>query len=269
MYVENVRHRSYELLTGAKQGDRAARAVNIILTVLIALNIAAAVLQTEATIYAAAPRWFDGFECLSVCVFTIEYVLRLWSCTSNPAYRHPLFGRISSACTPMLLIDLASFAPFYVASFGAPDLRMLRVFRLFRILRIFKLARYSESVRLLGRVLRAKRAALTVTCSAGGMLLIVSASLMYHVEHDAQPEQFSSIPAAMWWGIETLTTVGYGDMIPKTTAGKLIGSFIAVLGIGIFAIPAGLLGAGFIEEMEKHHRPIPTCPHCGRPINLA
>jgi voltage-gated potassium channel len=150
--------------------------------------------------------------------------------------------------------------------FGA-DLRSLRVLRFARIFRIAKLARYSEALRSIGRVLEAKREELIVTFLAGAMLLVVSATVMYFAENAAQPEAFSSIPASIWWGVATLTTVGYGDVYPVTAVGRLIGSFVAVLGVGMFALPAGILGSGFLDELQKERAESPRCPGCGRVVN--
>jgi voltage-gated potassium channel len=143
------------------------------------------------------------------------------------------------------------------------DLRTLRAIRLIRLLRVLKIARYSESLQLLGRVLLSRRSELFITLVAVTVLLVVSSTLMYYAERDAQPEQFSSIPAAMWWGVETLTTIGYGDILPVTVTGKIINSFIALLGIGLFALPAGILGSGFVEELQRRRRPPARCPKCG------
>ncbi|MCZ7662877.1 MAG: potassium channel family protein [Thermoleophilia bacterium] len=163
--------------------------------------------------------------------------------------------------TPILAIF-----PFYVGV-GRLDLRFLRALRLFRLLRVLKLARYSESLALLGRVFRAKKEELVVTLCAVLFLLFLASSFIYYVEHEAQPEAFSSIPAAMWWGVATLTTVGYGDVYPVTVAGKVLGAIVAMLGIGLFALPAGILASGFADEMRrKRTDETAMCPHCGRQI---
>ncbi len=166
------------------------------------------------------------------------------------------------------MIDLMAILPFYLPKLIPFDLRFLRAVRLFRIFRLLKLGRYSESVRLLGRVLNAKKEELGVTIFAVLILLVICSSLMYYAEHQAQPEAFSSIPAAMWWGIVTLTTVGYGDVYPITLPGKILGAIIAVLGIGLFALPAGILASGFADEMQKKRSQASgICPYCGRKLD--
>ena len=139
--------------------------------------------------------------------------------------------------------------------------------RLIRLFRLFKLGRYSAAIKLFGRVLKAKREELFITAFAIFIILTISSSLLYYVEHKAQPEVFSSIPAAMWWGVATLTTVGYGDIYPITTLGKFLGAIISLLGIGLFAMPAGILSAGFIEEIRKTKETAKTCPHCGEKLD--
>lgn len=165
-----------------------------------------------------------------------------------------------------MLIDILAIAPFYLALAG--DLRAIRVLRLFRLFRVIKVARYSKAVQTLGRVIRAKREELLVAVFVLIVLLVLSSSLMYYVENDDQPAAFGSIPEAMWWSIATLTTVGYGDVHPITPLGKFIASIIAVLGIALFALPTGILGSGFVEEMQKERLHKQVCPHCGKDIEV-
>jgi voltage-gated potassium channel len=164
----------------------------------------------------------------------------------------------------MAVVDLVSILPSLIPG-GTLDLRFIRSLRLARLARTLKLARYSQSLQTLGRVLRAKREELVVTGIAGALLLICASSIMYFAEHDAQPQQFSSIPASMWWGVVTLTTVGYGDIFPVTPLGKILGAFIALLGIGLFALPAGILASGFSDELRRNEPR--TCPRCGQVID--
>jgi len=139
--------------------------------------------------------------------------------------------------------------------------------RLFRLFRLFKLGRYSKSLRTIGNVVYARRGELLVTGFLIFVLLIISSSLLYYAERDAQPDKFSSIPASLWWSVVTLTTVGYGDVFPITPLGKIFGSVISFLGIGLFALPAGILGGGFLEEVKKSKLCKPkVCPHCGGTI---
>ena len=138
------------------------------------------------------------------------------------------------------------------------------------MLRVLKLGRYSKSLTLLGRVLKAKTADLLTSVFGLSLLLVITSSVMYYVEHPAQPESFSSIPASMWWSVSTLTTVGYGDMLPVTVLGKVAASIIAVLGVGLFALPAGILASGFSDEKERRRAADASSPpRCGQPIRRA
>jgi len=162
----------------------------------------------------------------------------------------------------MAVVDLLAILPFYLPFLGF-DLRVIRVMRLLRILRVAKVGRYYSSLGLIRAVFRDKKEELVLTSFLMAMLLIISASVMYYCENAEQPEAFSSIPASIWWAVATLTTVGYGDIYPVTTVGKACASVIAVLGIGMFALPTGILGAGFVEQIQKKRRPPRKCPHCG------
>jgi len=221
-------------------------------------------LETVDTIAASYSSFFHIFEIVSIVVFTVEYLIRFWICTADQRYRHPVFGRVRYIVTPMAVVDLLAILPFYLPLLIPFDLRFSRALRLMRLFRVFKFGRYTSALHILGRVLRNKKAELYICIFTIMILLIVASSIMYFVERQAQPEQFSSIPATMWWGVATLTTVGYGDVYPVTVFGKLIGALIAVLGIGMFALPAGILASGFAEEFLRDERK--KCPHCGRAI---
>lgn len=153
--------------------------------------------------------------------------------------------------TPLAMIDLFAILPFYLPMIIPLDLRFIRAVRLFRLFRLFKIGRYSKALSLLKKVLKDKKEELILIIFVVFLLLIIFSSLMYFIEKEAQPEAFSSIPEAMWWGIITLTTVGYGDVYPITPLGKILGALIAFLGIGMFALPAGILGSGLVEVVRK------------------
>lgn len=226
---------------------------------LIAVNVVVVMLATVGPLYRAHAPFFRAFEVVSVAVFTVEYVARVWTCTFDEDYTDPVFGRLRFARRPFLLVDLLAILPFYLSGLFI-DLRFLRSLRLLRFFRLLKFARYSESMRRFGYVIREKREDLTIAVAATVILLLVSSSLMYFAERGAQPDAFSSIPAALWWGVVTLTTVGYGDVYPITPLGRLLGAVIAILGVGLVALPASILASGFVEEEERAGG---VCPHCG------
>jgi voltage-gated potassium channel len=264
---ERLKRRTYEIVERVDGDDREGYAFDLFVMALIVLNVAAVMVETVESLSAPAAGALRLFEVFSVFVFSAEYLLRLWSCTSDPRYRGSVRGRVRYALTPLALIDLLAIAPFFL-EFLAVDLRFVRTLRLFRLLRVFKLARYSASMRTLGAVLRSRREELVVTLFVVLVLLLFASSAMYYAEREEQPDKFSSIPASMWWGVATLTTVGYGDVFPVTGLGKLLGGLIAVLGVGLFALPTGILASGFAEELQKtKKRECLLCPHCGLDVN--
>lgn len=268
MRYNAVKKRTFDVLQGNHEGGIIGRLIEIFILLIIFLNVIAVIIETVESIYIRNPNLFHRFELFSVIIFTVEYVLRLWSCTSREKYKNPITGRIKFAFTPLAVIDLISFLPFYLPMVTVLDLRFLRALRLLRIFRILKVGRYFESVRLVGRVFLRKKEELAITVFMVAILLIIASCLMYYVENQSQPKAFASIPMAMWWGVATLTTVGYGDVYPVTPIGKFLGAIIALLGIGIFALPTGILGSGFIEEIANKktvkHR---VCPRCGKEID--
>ncbi len=263
---KKIKGRIFEILEIASTGNLPSRVFDVFTITLIFLNVIAVILQTVEGL-SFHYRFFHTFEVFSIWVFTIEYLLRLWTCTTSNRFQGPIRGRIRFVLTPLALVDLMAILPFYLPMLIPFDLRFIRAIRLFRLFRLFKMGRYSESFKTFGKVLKEKKEELLMTVFVLLILLVVASSLMYFIENGAQPEVFSSIPAAMWWGIATLTTVGYGDIFPITPAGKLLGAIIAIIGIGMFALPAGILGSGFVEEIQRKRRKQRICPHCGRNID--
>lgn len=261
-----IRKRVFEILEAPATGDWVARTVQASLVLIILLNVVAIMLWSVDSIRAECRPVLRAFELFSVIVFTVEYVLRLWVITDHAAYRRPVLGRLRYAVTLLSLVDLASFLPFYLPMVFPVNMLFVRVLRLLRLLRLMKLGRYSESVRTLGAVLRDQKEELAAALLLLVILMIVSASAMYMVEHDAQPTRFTSIPASLWWAVCTLTTIGYGDMYPVTALGKFLAGSIAIMGIGLFALPAGILGSGFVEKLRERRQPR-RCPHCGKDIS--
>lgn len=246
-----LRQRVFAVLEPGSDGALAGRAFNLFLVALILANVTAVVVETVPEVQAEHALFFARFELFSLVVFALEYVARVWACTADERYRAPVLGRLRYLLRPLLLVDLLAILPGILALHA--DLRMLRALRMLRLLRLLKLTRYSQALHMFGRILRSKAPELASTLFVMVLLLVMASSLMYFLEHDANPA-FSSIPTAMWWGIATFTTVGYGDLTPITPAGRLLGGIVAILGIAMFAIPAGVLGAAFSEELQERRR---------------
>lgn len=260
-----TRERIWEVVELAAAGDWASKVFDIFIISMILLNIAAVIVGSLEGFSERYSNLLDLFEILSVAIFTAEYLLRVWACTSKPMFSHPIWGRLKFCLTFAAVVDAMAVLPFYLPFILGADFRFLRIMRLFRITRILKLGRYSASLQLIGRVMRNKKEGLMVTITVALILLITVSCLMFYLEHEAQPEAYPSIPAAMWWGVVTLTTVGYGDVYPMTACGKLLAGLAAFLGVGLFALPTAILGMGFLEEIKK--KPVlKNCPHCGQEI---
>jgi voltage-gated potassium channel len=260
-----MRRTLYRILETSAGNRRGLSLVfNILLISIITLNALAIVLHTVPAYNQKYERLFYDFELFSVLFFTVEYALRVWVCVENERYSHWFWGRVRYVLSATALIDLLAIAPFYITLF-ATDLAIVRILRLFRIFRLFRISKYSHAYRLILQIVREKKEELVLSLVMVGFMLIILSSLMYYVEHPAQPKIFSSIPATMWWGINAMATVGYGDIHPITPLGKLLAGLSAVVGIALFALPTGILVSGFTEHI-RYQKAGRTCPHCGREL---
>jgi len=254
------RERVYDVLDYDNTAGPLELGVTAGLVALIIANAVAVILESEPGLGEQYAPFFSAFEAFSVAVFSVEYFLRLWSITARPSYREPLAGRVRYLATPYAVIDLLAVLPFYLPFLIPVDLRILRV------LLLFKLGRYSTAFEFVRRVVRRKRSELFVAVFISLLLLVVVSSLMYEVEHEAQPEAFPSIVGTMYWSLVTLTTLGYGDVVPLTTVGRVLASITAVIGVALFGLPAGILASGFFEEFHERRGRLAYCPLCGRPF---
>ena len=250
-----VKQKIYTALYGVDKG-KASFTLQIAIASLIILNVIAVMLETESKIGMKYKDAFNAFELFSVTIFCIEYLARVWVSDLMPQYQPPNSGRIRYLLSPMALIDLLAIVPTFLSMAGV-DLRMLRMVRL---MRLFKLTRYSTAMSELSCAIKARKDQLVLTLIIMGFLLILCGTLVYFAEHDAQPENFSSIPASLWWAIVTLTTIGYGDVYPITTAGKVIAGVSAIFGVGLIALPGGIIASGLIENAKQKNKI--ACPHC-------
>ncbi|GAB3906123.1 hypothetical protein GCM10028803_38000 [Larkinella knui] len=257
-------YRVLETTTGRKRGM--SLVFNLILIALITLNAAAIILHTVPSFKLRYDRFFIDFELFSVIFFTIEYFVRVWICVENEKYRHPVTGRLRYVLSTTAIVHLLAILPFYVTLFHT-DLALIRILRIFRIFRLFRITRYSRAFRVIQDVVEDKKEELVLSVSFLMFMLVIISSIMYYLEHTTQPDKFSSIPATLWWGINAMATVGYGDIHPMTPLGKVLAGITTVMGIGLFALPTGILASGFAEHIrsqksgQKHH-----CPHCGKEL---
>ena len=249
-------------------GDDDSKTVDTFIIGLIGINVLLVIIETEPASAAWATH-FEVAEAISTLIFSVEYVLRLWIAPLDPRYQHRLYGRLRYAGSPMAMVDFIAIAPFFLVFIENLDLRIARAIRLMRLVRILKMGRYAHAVTTLYQVFVRKKEELAIANFVSIMLLILCSSVIYFVEHHAQPEGFRSIPESMWWAVVTLTSVGYGDVSPVTPLGKLIGAVVCMIGVLMVALPTGILASGFLEEMREQRADHPGagfcfCPHCGK-----
>ncbi|MXX20513.1 MAG: ion transporter [Cenarchaeum sp. SB0665_bin_23] len=256
-----VAERIYAIMENGE--GRSGTAFQIGIVALIILNILFVIIETEESVYVLYGKYMETFATISLIIFTGEYILRL------SLYRHKTesrrFALVRFAASPMMIIDLIVIMPLFLPFLGV-DTRLIRILRLLRLFTVFKLARMSESMSEFATVIKSRTSDFVLAFSIFFIVLILASSFMYYIEREAQPEVFYSIPASMWWGIVTLTTIGYGDTVPVTPIGKAIGAGVAILGIAVYAVPTGIIATSFNEY--RRSRKGTTCPHCGRPIDL-
>jgi voltage-gated potassium channel len=248
--LRRARRRLYLILDQSAEVGGISMIVNWLLIAVVVVTLVATVMQSVPSVAAAHQRAFEAIEYAAVAIFSLEFALRLWVAAEHPPWRR--LGALNAAlrwsASPAGLIDLAAILPFWLSFLASADLRVLLVLRL---IRFFKLGRYSPAMRSLLEALYAERRALfgcfVILCGA----TLMAAALMHLVESAAQPEKFGTIPDAMWWAIVTLGTVGYGDAVPITAAGRLIGGLTIFAGLLMVALPVGIVATAFANEIHK------------------
>ncbi len=269
LVVENDQHQ-----------NRYSLAFDRLIIVLICLSIVEIILESFAQLRAQFQGVFGLTELVTTIIFSIEYLLRLWTADLKYPEISAWRARLKFVCSFAGMVDLLAILPFYLPFIFKFDLRFIRVLRVMRLLRIFKLSRYTKSLRLVGDIFLEKRGELGISLFITFVLLLLASTLMYYLEGDVQPEAFPNIIATFWWAIATLTTVGYGDVFPVTGWGQLVSGIIALLGIGLVALPTGIISAAFVEKLDEAKQEKQAqkqsdqqtgfdfnyCPHCGEAL---
>jgi voltage-gated potassium channel len=249
-----IKNRTYQILQITAE-DTHSKIFSVFIITLIIFNVLAVIFGTVESFAEKYEDFLINFEIISVVIFSIEYVLRIWSSTTNTKYKKPILGRFKFALTPLAIVDFLAIIPFYLPPFNMLDLRIVRALRLFRLLRLLRIKRFAEPLKLFANVFKNKKDELLIALITILILALGASVIMYFVEHNAQPIGFASIPDAMWWAVITMTTVGYGDIYPITVMGKIFGSFISILGLGLFALPTAIISAGLLEELQAQKKP--------------
>ena len=273
MTYDKQKRRIFEIIQAGNQGDAVSRAFEISLIILILMNVCL-VIADPFSLPPSVQTVSRVVEFASVIIFTIEYMLRIWTADLMYPDRKWLSGKVRYIFSFMAMIDLLAILPFYLPFIFPIDLRVLRMLRIIRLLRVFKINRYTNALTSITKVFRNKQSELLSSIFVVLLLMIVASVLMFSIENKAQPDNFRNAFDALWWAFATLTTVGYGDIYPVTVLGKILSAIIAILGIGLVAVPTGIISAGFMENMgkpeeeeKKEEEEMRYCPYCGRRLS--
>lgn len=247
-----IKCRLHKLLDISDPHDHYTKIFNGFLFGLILINALMVIVESVSETL-QANQWLKAFEAISMCLFTLEYLTRLWVCNETPRYARPVSGRLRYAITPLSLVDLLTILPFWLQMAGV-NVSMLRTLRFFRLLKVARLVRFSKAFKFIANSVVSRKDEFLVSFFLMLVTLLVASSLMYFAEHDAQPALFSSIPAAFWWGVVTFTSVGYGDVYPITALGKIVGGLFAIVGISVFALPTAILTAAMLDRIHVERK---------------
>lgn len=263
----SIKQKIYRFIEKGSHGSKINLIFDYSIMTLIMLNVVSIILETIPEIRNYLGNSLRIFDIFSVVIFTIEYLLRIYIADLTHPSSNKIKSRLKFIFSTFGLIDLFAILPFYLPFLIKIDLRFLRILRIMRFLRIFKINRYNNSLNLIYSVIKEKKSELAMTGFVALLTLFVASFLMFEVEGEAQPDKFPNLLSCFWWAIATLTTVGYGDVYPITALGKFLSGIIAVLGIGLVALPTGLISAGFVEKIVKDKRKPKKCPHCGKDLD--
>jgi len=252
--ARSFRRSVFQVLETAHGDLELSRIVDIAIALLINASVIAVILESVEPIEERYSAYFYWFEVFTIAVFSVEYFCRVWSSVEAPqdsAKNLSAFAiRLRFVFSFHAIIDLLAILPFYLLTFGLTSGIDMRFLRAVRLLRVLKLARYSSALNMLFATIAENSRALTATFFIMMTIMLLAASGIYYFERAAQPVDFGSIPAAMWWSFATLTTVGYGDVTPVTIGGKIFGAGITVIGVGMVALPTGILASGFAQQLR-------------------
>ncbi len=244
---QHVKTRVYEILWRTRPGDKFADALILFISLLMFSNVVAFVVSTIPGFFAREHLFLLSLFAFSLVIFTIEYISRLWSCTINAKYSNPIKGRIRFILTSWSILTLFVIVPLWIVLITRAETSLVRAVFLFLLLRLFQ---GSGSFYVLVQIVKAKKSDLALALLIDVIVLVFASSLMWFIESPVNPHM-ASIPATMWWGTATLTTVGYGDVVPVTPLGRALGVVVMFAGIATFALPIAVVGAGFLEVREQ------------------
>lgn len=245
----SFRQKMHALVFPSEYGGTLHHIFDTFIVIWVIVSVIAVILESVHSIHYMLNIEFIVLDTIAVSIFTLEYCMRLYCCVEEPGFKHPVSGRFRQAKTASSMIDFLAILPFFLEVFlhHLFDLRFLRVFRLLRLL---KLTRYTGATATLSKVITREWPVMAASAFIMLLLVVLTASLGYLFEHDAQPEKFENIPQSIYWAVITLASVGYGDISPVTPMGRFMTIILALMGIGIFAIPAALLSSAFSDQLR-------------------
>lgn len=270
--MSGLKWKVYNLIRDDDENDTASNIFDGIIISLIIINVIMVIVDT----FDGLPSWYESssvvVEIVSVVIFSVEYLLRVWTAVYIYPDKSPALARLRYIVSFMAMIDLLAILPFYIPFIIPVDLRVLRALRMVRLMRLFKANRYSNAMKTIGNVFRGRASQLASSFIVIFILMIIASILMCDVEKAAQPDKFSNAISGLWWAVATFTTVGYGDIYPITVLGKFLSGLIAILGIGLVAVPTGIISAGFMEQIEQEKEESTSdkkhfCPYCGNKLD--
>lgn len=244
------KRQAYFALEDVRRGNAVARFVGIALFALIVANAVLVFAETQPGIPAGASAVFLVFGLASSVCFALEYAARLWTADLVHPNLGPARARARYALSPMGIIDLLAFAPGLLVLFVPVSASMLNAARIIRLVRLIKLSRYMRGLHSIARVFHKRRQEIVAAFMVLALLTITASVLMYEIEHPVQPDKFDSVFTGMYWAMTTITSTGYGDLVPLTAAGRFVGFCTMLLSIGVVGIPAGIFSAGFVSEFH-------------------
>ncbi|MBO7720880.1 MAG: ion transporter [Kiritimatiellae bacterium] len=262
----------FDVIQPVSSGDFWSASFDILITLLIFTSVASLYIITF-DIPPEMEKWLVFLEVAVSSVFTVEYILRIWTADLLYPGCGWLRARMKYIFSGPAVIDLLAILPFWLPMLLPGSMLGIRALRLLRLMRICKLNRYSDAVAFIGEAVKAKKNELVGSVCLIGLLMLVSSLLIHAAEHDAQPEVFRNAFSGLWWAVATLTTVGYGDIYPVTIMGRIMGAIIAFLGLAAVAVPTGIISSGLIEHIGHERRDgsatrgVRRCPRCGREIS--
>lgn len=248
---KRIRQNIFSMVSVGVVDEPVNQAYDVISTGALVINLAAAILNTYDNLSLKYGGIFSTVERITVAFFAIDFILRLLTATELYPNHKTLTAVRKYILSFAGIVDILSFVPYYLPVFFPSGAAVFRMFRVVRILRLFRVNAYYDSLNVITEVISSKRQQLMSSVFIIVVLMVASSLCMYSVEHNAQPEVFKNAFSGIWWSASTLLTVGYGDIYPVTTLGKFFGILIAFLGVGMVAIPTGIISAGFVEQYTR------------------